>query len=241
MKLTVIVLAKEDDAKLKRAAESVRFADEVIVVKENFPVKDFSEVRNRALDRAKNEWVLFVDEDEEVSQQLAREIRRVVEFSNIGYFIRRRDKFLGKWLKHGETANIRLLRLARKDVGHWIRPVHEVWKTKGETGEFKNPLLHYSHDSVEEMVEKLDRYSGMEAEYRKNKMAKMAGMVRMAVWIIIFQLIFFPIGKFVQNYILRLGFLNGMEGFIHAGMMSFHSFLVRSKLLARSESTNTSE
>ena len=170
MKLTVIVLAKEDDAKLKRAAESVRFADEVIVVKENFPVKDFSEVRNRALDRAKNEWVLFVDEDEEVSQQLAREIRRVVEFSNIGYFIRRRDKFLGKWLKHGETANIRLLRLARKDVGHWIRPVHEVWKTKGETGEFKDPLLHYSHDSVEEMVEKLDRYSGMEAEYRKNKM-----------------------------------------------------------------------
>ncbi|MDZ7586274.1 MAG: glycosyltransferase family 2 protein, partial [Patescibacteria group bacterium] len=227
MKLSAIILTKDgNDLKFKKAVESVSFADEVLVVKEKFPVTDFSEVRNRALESAKGEWVLFVDSDEVVTKELGDEILQASGMT--GYKLRRRDRFLGKWLKYGETANIRLLRLAKKNAGRWTRPVHEVWKVEGITGELKNPLLHYAHDSVEGMVEKLDRYSGMETEY-KLKMVKMAGMAK---WLIIFQLIFFPIGKFIQNYILRLGFLDGMEGFIHAGMMSGHSFLVRGKQLS---------
>ena len=247
MKLSAIILTKDgNDLKFKKAVESVSFADEVIVVKEKFPIQDFSEVRNRALDRVRGEWVMFVDSDEIVTAELKEEILyrfripsttlRASMSGMTGYKLRRRDGFLGKWLRYGETAGVRLLRLAKKDVGQWVRPVHEVWKINGKIGELKNPLLHYSHDSVDEMVEKIDIYSGIEAEYRSKKQVN-----RLSGYQVITEMILFPVGKFIQNYILRLGFLDGMEGFIHAGMMSFHSFLVRAKLLTRCESTNTSE
>ena len=234
MGLSVIILTKEDDEKLKRAAESVRFADEVLVVKEKIPVSDFSEVRNKALNQAKGEWVMFLDSDEEVSNELKEEIKAFINknynnyknYNISGIYLKRRDRFLGMWLKHGETAGVRLLRLAKKDAGRWERPVHEVWKITGVTGEFKNPLLHYSHEAVEEMVEKIDIYSAIEAEYRSKKQVN-----RLSGYQVITEMILFPMGKFIQNYILRLGFLDGMEGFIHAGMMSFHSFLMRAKAL----------
>ncbi|MBI5356156.1 glycosyltransferase family 2 protein [Candidatus Collierbacteria bacterium] len=233
MGLTVIILAKDDGVKLKKAVESVRFAGEVIVVKEKFPVSDFSEVRNRALNQAKGEWVLFVDSDEEVSQKLKEEINNFINknynnYNISGIYLKRRDRFLGKWLKYGETSNVKLLRLAKKGAGRWERPVHEVWKIKGTTGELRNLLKHYSHDSVEEMAEKLDRYSEMEAKWRLGGIGKLGKLGRLGI---VIEMVLFPVGKFVQNYIFRLGFLDGMEGFIHAGMMSGHSFLVRVKIL----------
>ncbi|MDZ7586323.1 MAG: glycosyltransferase family 2 protein [Patescibacteria group bacterium] len=252
MKLSAIILTKNgNDSKFKRAVESVKFADEVLVVKEKSSINDFSGVRNRALDRAKGEWVVFVDSDEIVTAELKEEIlyrfrippsltdrlrelfvhgswsaiRRAGKSGMTGYKLRRQDRFLGKWLKYGETANVRLLRLAKKDAGRWVRPVHEVWKVAGNVGELKNPLLHYSHDSIEGMVEKLDRYSGMEGEWRLGKLGRLGELG------ILIEMVLFPVGKFIQNYIFRLGFLDGMAGFIHAGMMSGHSFLVRAKIL----------
>ncbi len=243
MKLTAIIIVSSDSDKnqLRKARGSIWFADEVIVVREKFPVSDFSKVRNRALERAKGEWVLFVDSDEIISKDLSLEIKSQIselktqnQNSNFktngvaGFYIKRKDCFLGRWLEHGETANIRLLRLAKKNAGRWTRPVHEVWKINGKLGELKNPLLHYSHETVEGMVEKLDRYSGIEAEYRNKKQVN-----RLTGYQVITEMILFPVGKFIQNYIFRLGFLDGMEGFIHAGMMSGHSFLVRGKQLMR--------
>ena len=245
MKLTAIIIFSEsvDKNQLEMARRSVGFADEVMVEEIKEPIKDFAKIRNEALSRAKNEWVMFVDADEEVDQQLAREIRRVIEFSifnfqfsNIGYFMRRKDRFLGRWLEHGETASVKFLRLARKDAGKWERPAHEVWKVGGRVGELKNPIWHYSHQSIDVMVEKLDRYSEIEAKYRSKRQAN-----RLSGYQVITEMIAFPVGKFLWNYVSRLGFLDGIPGFIHAGMMSFHSFLVRSKLLARSESTKSSE
>lgn len=232
--LTAVILTKDedDDSKLKRAVESVKFADEILLVKDDLAISDFSAVRNKALEKAKGEWALFVDSDEVVSQQLAREIKRVVEFSNNGYFLRRQDKFLDRWLRHGETASVKLLRLAKKNAGRWVRPVHETWKVNGRIGELKKPLWHYSHNTVEDMVEKIDRYSGMEAEFRVGRLGRLR---------ILGEMVLFPIGKFIYNYFWRLGFLDGVPGFIHAGMMSSHSFLVRTKILTRCESTNSSE
>ena len=227
MGLSAIILTKDgNDPKLKNAMESVKFADEVIVVKGKSPVSDFSKVRNVSLGKAKGEWVLFVDSDEVVSEKLRNEIlyRFRIESGMTGYKLKRQDRFLGKWLRHGETAGVRLLRLAKKGAGRWERPVHEVWKINGRVGEFKNAILHYSHDSIGGLVEKLDRYSEIEAEWRLGKLGKLG---------ILIEMILFPSGKFIHNYIFRLGFLDGMEGFIHAGMMSGHSFLVRGKVLAR--------
>ena len=254
MKLTAIIIVSPDSDRsgLERTVRSVGFADEVLVEEIKTPIKDFAKVRNEVLSRAKNDWVFFLDADEEVSEELKEEIKKVTgnsykDYKNYnisGYYFRRRDRFLGRWLGHGETASVRLLRLARKDAGRWERPVHEVWKVGGRTGEFKNPIWHYSHESVDGMVEKLDRYSEIEAEYRfykTNKLTKEQTNKKtnksldnkiIKTWLLV-EMAVFPMGEFVVNYFWRLGVLDGMGGFIHAGMMSGHSLLVRTKMLWR--------
>lgn len=230
MRLTAIVICRSrHDKGFERAVKSVGFADEVLVV-ERREISDWAAARNEVMERAKGEWVMFVDSDEEVGEGLKREILEITDkgykdyknYNISGVYFKRRDRFLGKWLRHGETANVRLLRLARREAGKWERPVHEVWEVKGKVLGLKNPILHYSHQSVSEMVEKLDRYSGMEAEYQRGRMAK---------WLIMVQMAANPPAKFIQNYFIRLGFLDGMEGLIHALLMSGYSFLVRAKLI----------
>jgi len=230
--LTVVIIVPKcgDKSEFKRAKRSAGFADEVMVEEIREPVMDFAKVRNEVLSRAKNEWVLFLDADEEIGEELKKEMRRVTDIGGAyfsGFYFRRRDKFLGRWLGHGETAGVRLLRLARKDAGRWERPVHEVWGVGGRIGELKNPILHYSHESVDEMVGKLDKYSEIQAEYKLGKLGKFGKLGLLG------EMVVFPAAKFIQNYFWRLGVLDGMEGFIHALMMSGHSLLVRAKILAR--------
>ena len=126
----------------------------------------------------------------------------------------------GKWLKHGETGSVKLLRLARKDEGRWVRPVHEVWQVKGQTLELKNPLLHYPHQTVKELLEEINFYTSLNAQVFYDQ------GVRARPW----QIIVYPLGKFIKNYFWKWGFLDGMAGFLSAVFMSFHSFLTRSKL-----------
>lgn len=233
MSLTAVILVEPEtpESDLARARRSIAFADEILLWKEEKPITDFASVRNRALQKASGEWVLFLDSDEEVTTPLAEEIQQVVrskikdQKAKIGYSIRRQDYFLGHWLQHGETASIRLLRLARKDAGKWDRPVHEVWKINvvGEEGQLTDHLRHYSHSSIIEMFAKIDRYSTIEAHLRESHQD--------TTFQSLVELSFFPKLKFLQNYVFRLGFLDGMPGFLMAFMMSFHSFLVRAKTI----------
>jgi hypothetical protein len=132
----------------------------------------------------------------------------------------------GRELKHGEYStsgafgNARIMRLAKKTAGRWVRPVHEVWKVKGKTGILKNPLNHYPHPTLMKFISNINYFSTIHARALKDE-GKSSSLVKVIVW---------PPGKFVYNYFFRLGFLDGMQGFIAALMMSFHSFLSWSKL-----------
>lgn len=137
-----------------------------------------------------------------------------------GYYIKREDVFLGKKLKYGESGNIKFLRLVRKGQGKWTRPVHETLEVTGETSVLKNPLIHFPAEHLREMVAKMNYYTDLNAKYLHEKGTKTSA----------FQIIFYPVGKFILNYFLKLGFLDGTHGFVHAMMMSFHSYLTRSKL-----------
>lgn len=201
---------------------------------------DFSSQRNFGLSKAKGpasrrranasrgeEWVLFVDSDEVVTKELAEEIRTTVHRSELlinshysGYYIKRKDFWGGRWLTHGETANVRLLRLAKKNAGIWVQPVHETWNVKGSIGELTYPLLHYPHPNVAQFLYEINRYSSMYATYLYKR------GIREPWWHIIVK----PKLKFFHNYLIRLGFLDGTAGAVVAIMMSFHSFLVRGKL-----------
>lgn len=241
MALSAVVLTHNDEAIIARCLKSLSWCDEVIVVDDEsndetvavakkFGAKvytrplgdDFAAQRNFGLSKAKGDWVLFVDSDEVTSDELAKEIQNLSLDKN-GYAVRRNDFWGGRWLARGETANVKLLRLANKTAGKWEQPVHEVWSVRGSVGEFVHPLLHYPHQEVAQFLNEINRYSTLYANYLR------AHGVKEPVWAIVGK----PLGKFFVNYVWRLGFLDGTAGLVVALMMSFHSFLVRAKLWQR--------
>jgi glycosyltransferase involved in cell wall biosynthesis len=184
-------------------------------------ITDFAEARNAALAKVKTPWALFIDSDEKITPELKTEILAAIESSEYdAYYLSRLDTFLGKELRHGETGHAKFIRLAKKSYGQWVRPVHEVWEGQGKVGTLKNPLLHTPHESIASFLEKVNRYSTLEAAYRH----------RSGIRSSLFKIAFYPLIKFKYNYFLRLGFLDGMPGIIMAVMMSFHSYLTWTKL-----------
>lgn len=238
--ITAVVLTKNNEEIFNKCLKSLSFCQEVLVIDDyskdkttkitkEFNAKvfqrklagNFSDQRNFGLSKAKTDWVLFVDSDEEISAGLKEEILEKINLKNInGFYFKRSDRFLGKFLRHGETQAVRLLRLARKGTGQWSGKIHETWKISGKLGFLKNPLIHNRSLTVGQLLERINNYSSLraielfEAKIKTN----------------MFLIIFYPLAKFFQNYILRLGFLDGVQGLIMAFMMSLHSFMVRSKL-----------
>ena len=184
-------------------------------------VADFAASRNRLLKTAKTEWVLFLDTDETVSPELHKAIVKVCAGSGTpaAYRLRRRTHFLGRVLKYGETGHARFVRLARRDWGTWQRPVHEVWVGEGQLGTLPGYIDH-AEPTLTEFVAKINRYSELEATYR-HELGRRASLLHVALY---------PLGKFVWNYLFRLGFLDGIPGVIMAFLMSFHSYLTWTKL-----------
>ena len=137
-----------------------------------------------------------------------------------GFFIRRKDTLWGKELNYGETGKINLLRLARKSSGRWEGKVHETWEIKGDIGVLDNALMHYPHQTIKEFISEINYYSTIRANELKEKQITSTFL----------SILSYTIGKFTLNYFVKLGFLDGMQGLLFALMMSFHSFLTRSKL-----------
>ena len=244
--ISAIVLTHNEEKHIIDCIESISWCDEIIVVDDysedrtieiierlkNPKIKvikrkldgDFGKQRNYALEIAKNDWVLFIDADERVTVELAKEIKnetsRLKSRNVSGYYIGRRDNIWGRELKYGETGNIALLRLARKNSGIWRGMVHEEWNIKGKKGMLLHPIIHYPFVSIGEFLKKINFYTDRRAKELFDS-GKNANFI---------SIIIYPKGKFILNYLIKLGFLDGTAGFVHAMTMSFHSFLVRGKL-----------
>ena len=244
--ISAIILTKNEERHVLDCIEALSFCDEIIVVDDysddrtvdllkNYKGErsakvfkrkldnDFASQRNFGLEKAKGEWVLFVDVDERVNSSLREEILQLTKNpinKYNGFFIKRKDFMWGRLLNHGETGSTKLLRLAIKGNGLWNGNVHEVWSIGGNIGELTYPLIHYPHPTVHEFLAEINRYSDLRAkELYKNK-------VKIHWW----SIIFYPKAKFFLNYFVKRGFLDGVPGLLVALIMSFHSFLVRSKL-----------
>lgn len=245
MNLSAVVLTKNEEKNIKKCLEALSFCDEIIVIDDlssdktpeiaqkmkaqvfSHPLNgDFAAQRNYGQEKAQGEWILFVDVDERVTKELRGEVLAAISSQNLptqklrGFYLSRRDFIWEKELRHGETANVKFLRLARRNVGRWEGHVHEEWKIKGEVGQLQNPLLHYPHQTIKEFLADINFYTTLRAEmlYQKG--------IKTRFW----KIILYPKAKFISNYFLKGGFLDGIPGFLVAIMMSFHSFLVRGKL-----------
>lgn len=238
--ISAIVLYKNEEKNIENCLKSLSFCDEIILIDDDSTDKtleivkkyaskifqkslgnDFSQQRNFGLSKSKNEWVLFVDADEVISEELQNEIVSKTQNGSFdGFYIPRQDFLFGKKIKHGDVGNISIIRLGKKGKGKWEGQVHEIWRLQGKTGKLKNPILHYPHQSISEFISEIDFYSTIRAQELFSE-KKRSG---------IFQIIFYPKMKFLKLYIFKLGFLDGMPGIVHAILMSLYSFLVRGKL-----------
>ncbi len=244
MKLSTVILAKNEEKHLGRAIESVEFSNEIIVV-DDFSTDrtgeiakgmgaivyqrrlndNFSRQRNFGLQKSRGDWVLFLDADEFLEKKLQEEIKKAISNSTeiSAFYIKRRDYMWGSELKYGELRKLRnkgLIRLVKRDSGKWSAPVHETFQTFSSIGQLNSYINHFPHQSLKEFLEEINFYSSLRAKELQQQ-GKKPSLLEIAI---------FPTAKFILNYFLRLGFLDGPVGFLYAFMMSFHSFLVRAKL-----------
>jgi glycosyltransferase involved in cell wall biosynthesis len=242
MSISAIIITENEEKNLQRCIESLKFVEEIIIIDdkskdktleiaEKYKAKiysrnlngDFSSQRNFGLEKAKGDWILFIDADEVITPNLRNEIIQVTADplnKNNGYFIQRKDILWGKQLNYGEWGKTRLLRLARSKKGKWKRRVHEYWDIKGSVSALHYPLLHNSHENLREFISHINYFSTLHAKANLEEKKRST----------IFKIIFWPIFKFIKNWIILLGFLDGSRGFIVALLMSVHSFLSWSKL-----------
>lgn len=240
--ISAVVLAHNNERTIDRTLAGLDWCDEVIVVDDyssDETVKvaesngaqvvkrhldnDFAAQRNFGLEQTKGGWVLFIDSDEIVTDALKKEIRTKIQTTDCnGFYVKRRDILFGSTLQHGETARVALLRLAKKETGRWVRPVHEIWNVSGKIDTLLQPLEHYPHPTMTEFIADINYYSTVNAELMHREGKRVS-------WL---HIVSFPLGKFFQNYVVFMGFKDGMPGAIMAFMMSFHSFLTRGKLYA---------
>ncbi len=236
--LTVAIIALNAGSQIGPCLASVDFADEVLVV-DSGSTDDTVEVSRRhgarvearewlgfgrqkqhAVSIAKHDWVLCLDADERVTEALARGIRTALAGRRYhAYRMARRNRFLGRWLGHGEGYPDWSLRLFHRAYASWSNDeVHEAVLTTAEVGRLEGDLLHDSAEDVATYMTKQNRYTTLHAEalYRQG--------VRASYW----RLFASPLVRFVKFYLVRFGFLDGGPGFAHVVIgcnNTFHKYL----------------
>ena len=223
-----IILLKDTVAcRGRKVKAEVGVNDRLKVIDWNSEKKSFSDMRNYAMQRSKGDWILFIDDDEVVSNQLRKEI--IFSTNNSSqktcFYIKRRELVgSGREVKFGEVWEARkkgFIRLVSKNAGKWQGIIHEVFKpyTNVKISRLNSYILHHSHSSIAEFLSKVNFYSSLRAQ-------ELSSLGRRPN---ILETISLPFLKFFYTYIILLGFLDGYWGFVYSFMMSFHSFLVRAK------------
>ena len=229
--LSVTLITHNEGANIVDCLKSVAFADEWIVVDsgstdntrelaESFGARvvrtdswpGFGPQKNKALALAKGEWVLSLDADERVSPELAARIRAVIAgepgaAAVRGYELSRLSRFCGQWMRHGDWYPDRVTRLFRRDSGRFTDDqVHERVVVDGPTGRLAGHLLHETMPSLDDAIDKMNRYSRGRAidKVRGGKRGGLGAALSHGVW------------AFLRSYVRRRGFLEGTLGFVLA-------------------------
>ena len=184
MKLSVIVIAKNEEQMIRDCLASIKWADEIILVDSGSTDKtmeiakkysariislpteklEFARWRNVGLREAKGEWILYLDADERVTPELQKEIKESIKYFT-AYEIPRRNFYLGKEMHYGGAWPDYVKRLFLKEkLKRWIGELHEDPVFEGEMGRLKNPIVHIAHRDLSLMVEKTREWSKIEAE-----------------------------------------------------------------------------
>jgi len=172
------------------------------------PWKGFAAQKNSAMDKASGDWVLQLDADEALEPELTEEIATTLRGQPAvsGYWIPRKNFFLGRWIRHGGFYPDPKLRLVRRGAGRFVEyGAHPTMKVDGSTGRFSHALLHHAYPTLRGYIDHMNSYSSMGAEIAAEK-----GHSHFSVLNIVAR----PFLTFIYNYFFRLGFLDGREGLL---------------------------
>ncbi|MBU1130402.1 glycosyltransferase family 2 protein, partial [Patescibacteria group bacterium] len=168
---------------------------------------NFSTQRTFAIKKSSNNWILWLDADEKPTTKLINFLDNFTFPNNIHSFsFKRLDFFLEKKLKHGETNNLNFVRLFNKNHGKFIGKVHETWQNTGTNQKTKLIITHNPHKNLKSLIKKINFYTNIRSKELFNQKVKTN----------LFQIIFYPLAKFIQNYFFRFGFLDSNQGIIIA-------------------------
>lgn len=248
-KLSIVVATYNEEKNVSRCLESVKdIANEIILVDASssdqtvkiakgynpkiFIIqnnKNFHKNKQYGLDKASGDWILQLDADEIVSQSLKQEIKKILEQRENkfnGFYVPRKNHFLGKWMRKGGLYPDSVIRLIRKGKGHFpCKSVHEQIEIIGSIGWLENPLIHYPYPTISEYLVKANRYTTLTAEDLNRNNAKISFLNTIKYCLII------PLKTFFNIYVRHQGFLDGLPGFIWAVLSSTHYFLAYAKLI----------
>ncbi len=242
--VSVVISAWNEEKKLKRCLSSVKsLADEIVVVDSSstdatpkiarqFTSKVFKRPNNPMLNVNKNygfsqatsDWVLSLDADEEVTKELAQEIRSAIssEGNIAGYWIPRKNILFGKWIAHGLWWPDKQLRLFRRNRGKFpCVHVHEYLEVDGPTSELHEPYTHYNYETVSQFIRKMDTI------YTESEVQRLLSAKYQLSW---YDAIRFPVSDFVKIYFAQEGYKDGLHGLVLSILQSFYSFIVFAKL-----------
>ncbi len=225
-RISALILAKDEARNLPFCLETVAWANEVIVVVDRSSrdqteaiakrgadlvairtFDDFANQRNAALELASGDWVFAIDADERATPELASEIRRLIsdpDQPHVGYRLPIRSVVLGRPFKFSGTQHDRPLRLFKRGHGRWTGAVHETVDLEGSCGSLSHPLEHCTIPDMQTFLRKINEYTTLEAI----KFSRDGRRFRMT------DLALRPFWTFLKLYVGKLGFLDGLEGFI---------------------------
>jgi glycosyltransferase involved in cell wall biosynthesis len=236
--LSVAIITRNEEANLERTLGSVAWADEIVVVdsgsddrteeiahsfRARFFLEDwkgFAAQKNSALEKCSCDWLLSLDADEALSDELAKEIWELLEGDPPfdGYALPRRNLFLGRWMRFGGFYPDPKLRLFRRGAAEFeARLVHETIHFVGQAGRLKGDIVHDAYPTLVAYIAHMDRYStlGAEQAVRSGKHGALPSFLA--------HVLVNPMLTFVYNYFFRLGFLDGREGLL---LHLYHSVYV---------------
>jgi glycosyltransferase involved in cell wall biosynthesis len=234
--ISVAIVTLNEEENLSRTLASVAWAEEIVVVDSGSTDRTveiarsfgaivierewpgFAAQKNFAISQCTGTWILTLDADEEVSPELQTQIRLLLSSNppTDAYYLKRRNLFLGRWIKHGGFYPDPKLRLFRRTTANFAmtpkfeeRPVHEVITFDGDSATLDYDLIHHAYPTLSHYIEHMDRYSTLGAEILVSRNRNSSSLVSFLL-----NVMSFPWFTFLWNYWLRLGFLDGREGLL---------------------------
>jgi len=240
MKITATIITRDEERNVARAVESLRCADEILIVDSGSVDRTvelarnlgarvieanwrgFSAQKNWAAEQASHDWVLSLDADEALSEDLEAEILNLKKTGprHDAYTMPRLARYLGRWILHSGWYPDRKIRLYRRDKASFVGDfVHESVHVAGRVGDLENNILHFTCESLSEHVKTMDRYTTLAAQE----------LAARKVRVPLSRLFVDPAWTFLKTYVVQRGFLDGPEGLTHRPDGRVYTFLKYSK------------